>query len=97
MIAITPIIRKTEEEINLLTNHSVRPVWRKGEIPTPVLDAAYFTYEQFDDFVNTLESRGINHLLINAVPSEEVHVILPFIKQYVESRHKGFVGSNTNK
>ena len=97
MIAITPIIRETEEEIDLLTNHSMRPVWKKGEIPTPVLDAAYFTYEQFDDFVNTLESRGINHLLINAVPSEEVHVIIPFIKKYVESRNKGFVSSNTNK
>jgi hypothetical protein len=97
MIAITPIIRETEKELDLLTNHSMRPVWKKGEIPTPVLDSAYFTYDQFDDFVKTLESRGINHLLINAVPSEEVHVIIPFIKKYVESRHKGFVGSNTNK
>jgi len=86
MIAITPIIRKTEEELDLLTNHVVRPVWKKGEVPQPVLDAAYFTYEQFDDLVNTLESRGINHMLINAVPSEEVEVIVPFIKQYVESR-----------
>jgi len=86
MIAITPIIRKTEEELDLLTNYVVRPVWKKGEIPQPVLDTAYFTYEQFDDLVRTLESRGINHMLINAVPSEEVDVIVPFIKQYVESR-----------
>jgi hypothetical protein len=92
MIAITPILRKTEEELDLLTDHVVRPVWRKGEIPQPVLDAAYFTYEQFDDLVRTLESRGINHMLINAVPSEEVDVIVPFIKQYVESR-KGFVSN----
>lgn len=86
MLAITPIIRETEEELSLLTNYAIRPVWQKGEIPQIVLDAAYFTYEQFDDFVNTLEKRGINHLLINAVPSEEVEVIVPFIKQYVESR-----------
>ena len=86
MLAITPIIRKTEEELDLLTNHVVRPVWKKGEVPQPVLDAAYFTYEQFDDLVNTLESRGINHMLINAVPSEEVEVIVPFIKDYVDSR-----------
>ena len=86
MLAITPIIRETEEELDLLTNYSIRPTWKKGEIPTPVLDSAYFTHEQFDDFVRTLEQRGINHLLINAVPSEEVHVILPFIKKYVESR-----------
>lgn len=97
MLAITPIIRETEEELDMLTNYSMRPVWKNGEIPTPVLDSAYFTYDQFDDFVKTLESRGINHLLINAVPSQEVHVIVPFIKQYVESRHKGFVSNNTNK
>lgn len=88
MIAITLIIRETEEELDLLTNYSMRPVWRKGETPMPLLDAVYLTYEQFDDFVKTLEGRGINHLLINAVPWEEVHVILPFIKQYVESRQK---------
>ena len=92
MLAITPIIRETEEELNLLTNHSVRPPWRKGEIPEVVLDVAYFTHEQFNDFVETLEKRGINHLLINSVPSEEVNVIVPFIKQYVESR-KGFVSN----
>jgi hypothetical protein len=86
MLAITPIIRKTEEELDLLTNHAIRPVWKKGEIPKVVLDVAYFTHEQFDDFVNTLENRGINHLLINSVPSEEVDVIVPFIKNYVNSR-----------
>jgi hypothetical protein len=92
MLAITPIIRETEEELDLLTNHAIRPSWRKGEIPNVVLDVAYFTYEQFDDFVNTLEKRGINHLLINSVPSEEAKVIIPFINQYVKSR-KGFVSN----
>ena len=86
MLAITPIIRKTEEELDLLTNYAIRPVWQKGEVPKVVLDAAYFTHEQFDDFVKTLEKRGINHLLINAVPSEEVDVIVPFINEYVQSR-----------
>jgi uncharacterized protein YkvS len=96
MLAITPIIRETEEELDKLTNHAIRPVWKKGEIPKVVLDVAYFTHEQFDDFVQTLEKRGINHLLINAVPSEEVDIIVPFINQYVQSR-KGFVGNITDK
>ena len=61
---------------------------RKGEVPQPVLDTAYLTYDQFDDLVKTLESRGINHMLINAVPSEEVNVIIPFIKQYVEKNKR---------
>jgi hypothetical protein len=97
MIAMTPIIRETEEELDLLTNYAIRPVWQKGEVPKVVLDAAYFTHEQFDDFVRTLEKRGINHLLINAVPSEEVNVIVPFIKEYVASRNKEFVGDTADK
>ena len=88
MLSITPIIRKTEKELSLLTNYAMRPVWKKGEVPEVVMDAVYFTYEQFDDFVQTLKKRGVNHLLINAVPSEEVDVIVPFIKQYVEENKK---------
>ena len=79
----TDEVNRREEELSLLTNYAMRPVWQKGEIPKVVLDAAYFTHEQFDDFVETLEKRGINHLLINSVPSEEVEVIVPFIKNYV--------------
>ncbi len=86
MLAITPIIRETEEELDQLTNYAIRPPWRKGEVPQVVLDVAYFTHEQFHDFVQTLEKRGINHLLINAVPSEEVNIIVPFINEYVNSR-----------
>lgn len=86
MIALTPIIRKNHEELSLLSNYALRPAWKKGEIPHVVGDVGYFTHEEFDDFVNTLEKQGINHLLINAVPGEEVEVIVPFIKQYVESR-----------
>lgn len=87
MLAITPIIRETEEELDKLTNHAIRPAWKKGEVPQVVLDVAYFTHEQFYEFVDTLESRGINHLLINAVPSEEVDVIVPFINEYVQSKN----------
>jgi hypothetical protein len=86
MLTMTPIIRKTEKELDLLTNHSIRPAWKKGEIPKIVSDVAYFTHEQFYDFVDTLENRGINHLLINAVPSEEAEIIVPFINDYVNSR-----------
>lgn len=83
MIAITPVIRKTEEELSLLTNYAIRPVWKKGEFPQVVLDAAYFTYDQFYDFVETLEKKGIHKLLINAVPPEESKIIIPFIHNYV--------------
>lgn len=88
MIALTPIIRENEKELELLSNYALRPVWKKGEIPKVVGDVEYFTYETFDDFVKTLEAEGINHLLINAVPPQEAEVIIPFIKRYVESRQQ---------
>ena len=84
MIAMTPIIRKTKEELDLLTDYALRPIWKKGEVSKVVDDVEYFTYESFNEFIEMLEQDGINHLLINSVPAEEVHVIVPFIKQYVE-------------
>jgi len=84
MIAMTPIIRKTKEELDLLTDYALRPIWKKGEVSKVVSDVEYFTYESFNEFIEMLEQDGINHLLINSVPAEEVHVIVPFIKQYVE-------------
>jgi hypothetical protein len=61
-------------------------VWRKGEVPKVIDDTEYFTHESFDEFVNTLEQDGINHLLINAVPRQERNIIIPFIKQYLDSK-----------
>jgi hypothetical protein len=86
MLALTPIIRKTEKELESLKNYALRPIWKKEEKSTVVDDVEYFTYEGFSDFVETLEQKGIKHLLINAVPRDEVHIIVKFIKQYVESK-----------
>jgi hypothetical protein len=88
MLALTPIIRKTEEELEKLTNYAIRPVWKKGEIETVVRDVEYFTPESFDKFVKDLEKNKIKYLLINAVPNEENRVVIPFIKNYVEQRKK---------
>jgi hypothetical protein len=88
MIAMTPVIRKTEKELEALAQHAMRPVWKKGEVSTVVEDVEYFTHETFGEFVQTLEEDGINHLLINAVPRSESNIIVSFIKEYVESRHK---------
>lgn len=95
MITITPIIRKTEEELYSLKDYAVRPVWRKGEKPKILDDAEYFTHDSFQEFVETLEEEGINHLLINAVPRQEKDVIIPFIKDFVQS--KRFASDKTSK
>lgn len=86
MLAMTPIIRKTKEELESLAKHAMRPVWKKGEIPAVVSDVEYFTYDSFHEFVQTLEEDNIHHLLINAVPRSESEIIISFINQYVESQ-----------
>ncbi len=91
MLTMTPIIRETEEELKSLTNYALRPVWKKGEVSKVLDDVEYFTHESFHEFVKTLESDGINYLLINAVPRAESKVIIPFIKQYVQSRQSGLL------
>jgi hypothetical protein len=87
MMSVTPIIRETEDELNSLTNHALRPIWKKGEVSKVIDDVEYFTYESFHEFVNMVEEKGISHLLINAVPREEHSIIIPFIKKYVESQN----------
>lgn len=84
MVALTPIIRKTEEELNLSPDYARRPIWKKGEGKRAVTDVEYFTYESFADFIKKLESEGIHHLLINAWPEEEREIIIDFVKQYKE-------------
>jgi hypothetical protein len=93
MLAITPVFRKTEEDLKLLDGYVVRPVWRKGEKVLrmggnhdPVSDIAYFTYEQFDNFVDELEKNGINQLLMNAWPPEETDVVIEAIKEYTKRK-----------
>lgn len=88
MMSVTPIIRKTEEELKSLTDYALRPIWKKGEVSKVIDDVEYFTYESFHEFINMVEEKGISHLLINAVPREEAKIIIPFIKRYVEENKK---------
>jgi hypothetical protein len=85
MLAITPIIRETQEELESLNNYALRPVWQKGEIPKVVNDVGYLTHKRFHEFIKQLKKDNINYLLINAVPQEENNVIIPFIRDYVQS------------
>jgi hypothetical protein len=88
MLAMTPVIRETEEELQSLAQHAMKPVWKKGDVTKVVEDVEYFTHESFHEFIQMLEEDNINHLLINAVPRSESKIIVSFIKKYVESRYK---------
>jgi len=84
MLALTPIIRRTEEELSISEEYVNRPVWRDGEKTGKVNDIEFFTFQQFDDFMKKLQSEGINQVLINGFPEKERENIINFIKHYKE-------------
>jgi hypothetical protein len=88
MLALTPIIIKTQEQLDALSDYAIRPVWKKGEIPAQVTDVEYFTYEKFYDFINELEKNGINQLLVNGWPESEIENVINFIRYYTELKGK---------
>jgi hypothetical protein len=86
MLAMTPIIRETEEELESLKNYALRPTWQDGEISRVVNDVGYFTHKSFHEFIKELKQNNINYILINAVPQAENNVMIPFIRDYVQSK-----------
>ena len=84
MLAITPIIRRTQEELNMSEDYAKRPVWKNNEIQGKVTDIEYFTYKEFDDFIKELKSKGIDEILMNGHQEEEREKLISFIKQYRE-------------
>lgn len=84
MLAITPIIRKTHEELNLSEDYAKRPVWKDGERRGQVTDIEYFTYEEFDAFIKKIQSEGITEILMNGHNEQEREMLISFIKEYRE-------------
>jgi hypothetical protein len=95
MLAVTPIIRKTQQELDELPDtYGMRPVWREGEVEHAVTDIEYFTHDGFESFVKILESNGIDQLLINVWPSEEKKVIIEYINQYTKQKELESIKNN---
>ena len=85
-LAISPIIRETQEEIDKEfpkdvlvhvyggTSYKDRPRFAK--------DTAYFTYDRFVSFIKELEEKGIHEVLLNAIPESENNNLINYIKRY---------------
>jgi len=84
MLAITPIIRKTKEDLDRSNEYAQRPIWKDGEKQSKITDIEYFTYEEFDNFIKELKQKGINEILMNANKEEERERLISFIKEYRE-------------
>jgi len=84
MLAITPIIRKNQEDLDKSEEYAKRPAWKDGENTGKVTDIEYFTYEEFDNFIKELEKNGITEILMNGHQEEERERLISFIKDYRE-------------
>jgi len=89
MLAISPIIRDTQEEIDNEFPKDVVVHTQDGKSyidrPRFAKDTAYFTYDRFVSFIKELESKGINEMLFNGYPESERKSLIKYIKKYKES------------
>lgn len=69
MVSICPIIRETQEELDLISSEN------------RTNDTEYFTYQEFLHFINQLQSDQIKYLLIHPWSEDEEKIILPIIKE----------------
>jgi hypothetical protein len=72
MISVTPILRKTNKEIEQLKDYNV----------PNTSDLKMFSYEQMTDLVNNLKSDGINEIIYSSWNSEDTEEIINFVREY---------------
>jgi len=89
MLAISPIIRDTQEEIDsefpkdkVVSSHGGTSY---RDRPRFAKDTAYFTYDGFVSFLKSLELKGIDEVLINGFPENERDRLINYIKKYKEN------------
>jgi len=72
IVSLAPVLRKTKKEIDELTKvfHTT--------------DTAYFSYDEFEIFIEKLKKEGINKLMFIAWPEEEIKNFMDFVKYYKE-------------
>jgi len=89
MLAISPIIRDTQEEIDKEFPKDVVVHTQDGKSyldrPRFAKDTAYFTYDNFVKFMKDLESKGINEVIFNGEPASERDNLIKYIKHYKEN------------
>ncbi len=88
MVAIKPILRETEEELDQLPKPT--GIWNKYHGQYDRKDYDYFTYSEFSDLMDTFKANGINEVLISSCKIEDIYNpptierfhVMNFVKQY---------------
>jgi len=89
MLALSPIIRDTQEEIDTEFPKNVVVYTQDGRSYLDrqrfLNDTGYFTYDNFVKFVKDVESKGIKEILVNASIETERNNLIKYIKRYKEN------------
>lgn len=72
MIAMTPVLRETQEEFYTLSQNKEQSKAQRHN----------FTYIEFRELINDLKSKNINEIIFSASNSEETNNIIKFVKEY---------------
>lgn len=89
VLAVAPIIRDTQDEIDAEFPKNIVVHTQDGKSYLDrerfLNDTAYFTYDNFIKFIEDLKSKNINEILINAHNEFERNNLIKYIKRYKES------------
>lgn len=77
MVYLSPILRKTEEELDNLTGYKVKNI-----------EDVKFTHEEMNNIVNKLEDEGIKEMMISAWNKEDLKINIDFVKGYNQKKGK---------
>lgn len=87
MLSIGPIIRDTQEEIDVFNELIAEHVKQWGpKKPYYTNDTIFVTYEQFCELMKDLESKGIEEVMLHGHPIEERYRIMEYVKRYINSQ-----------
>jgi hypothetical protein len=82
MIAIAPIVRETKEELD-----------NKNFVST-LKNIGFFTYEEFNIFLEELKNKGIDEVMICLWDKKEKKIVNKIIKDYKEKENKLMIWDN---
>lgn len=77
MVYLSPILRKTQEELDNLIGYNVE-----------YIEDVKFTYEEMSRLVNKLKEEGIKEMMLSAWNKEDLKINIQFIKEYNYSKGK---------
>jgi hypothetical protein len=88
MLAIAPIIRETQEEIDTeFPQDKLIHTYGGGSYidrERATTDTEYFTYREFCNFIKKIESENISEVLLSGSPEKERPNMIQYIKKYID-------------